>query len=78
MGFSLAGLWIYAVRHRFVPADISPLLVNDIRLNLILPPLVFVASMIVGFFRPGWAPLVWLLQLPYYVLRRRQEHLLYE
>jgi uncharacterized membrane protein len=78
MGFSLAGLWIYAVRHRFIGADTSPRLVNDIRLNLILPPIVFVVSMIVGLYRPGWAPFVWLLQLPYYIIRRSREHLLYE
>jgi hypothetical protein len=47
--------------------------VKDIRLNLLLPPLVFVASAIVAVFNADAAALAWLLLVPVYILRRRNE-----
>ncbi len=73
MGFSLAAMWWYAVRHRFVSAAASPAVVKDIRLNLVLPPLVFVASAVVAVFNADAAALAWLLLVPVYILRRRNE-----
>ncbi len=73
MGLSLGGLWLYAVRHRFVAPDTSVNLIKDVRLNLLLPPFIFVATAVVALFAPGIAAFFWLLLLPIYVLRRRSE-----
>jgi TMEM175 potassium channel family protein len=76
MGLSLAGVWIYATRHRFIPAGMSRALVRDIRLNLLLPPLVFLLSAGVALFNANLAMYVWLLIMPVYVLRRHTEIIL--
>jgi uncharacterized membrane protein len=76
MGLSLAALWIYAVRHRFIAPHTPPALVKDIRLNLILPPLIFLASCGIALIDADLAGFVWLLLIPVYLLRRRSEALL--
>jgi uncharacterized membrane protein len=73
MGLSLAGLWIYATRHRFIPADLPRALIRDIRLNLLLPPLVFLLSAVVALFNASLAMYLWFLLIPVYVLRRYAE-----
>lgn len=73
MGLSLAGLWEYAVRHRYIGADTSRMVIRDIRLNLFLPPLVFLLSAVVGLFNAGWGMLLWLLLVPVYLFRRHTE-----
>jgi uncharacterized membrane protein len=73
MGLSLAGVWIYASRHRFIPANLSRVLIRDIRLNLLLPPLVFLLSAVVALFNAGLAMYFWFLLIPVYVLRRYAE-----
>jgi uncharacterized membrane protein len=76
MGLSLAGVWIYASRHRFIPADMSQALVRDIRLNLLLPPLVFLLSAGVAVFNANLAMYLWFLLMPVYVFRRHTETIL--
>lgn len=76
MGFSLALLWIYADRHRFIPAGLPRPVVHDIRLNLLLPPLVFLASAVIAVFNPSLAMYAWFLLIPVYVFRRHSESLL--
>jgi uncharacterized membrane protein len=76
MGLSLAWVWIYAVRHRFIVADLAQALVRDIRLNLLLPPLVFLLSAGVALFNADVAMYTWLLILPVYLFRRHNESLL--
>ena len=61
MGLSLAGVWIYATRHRFTPADMGLPLIRDIRLNLLLPPLVFLLSAVVALFSANLAMYLWFL-----------------
>jgi hypothetical protein len=73
MGLSLAGVWIYATRRRFIPADMSGALIRDIRLNLLLPPLVFLLSAGVAAFSAILAIVLWFLLIPVYVLRRHTE-----
>jgi hypothetical protein len=76
MGLSLAGVWIYASRHRFIPANLSQVLIRDIRLNLLLPPLVFLLSAGVAAFNATLAMYLWFLLIPVYVLRRHSETIL--
>jgi uncharacterized membrane protein len=76
MGLSLAGVWIYATRHRFIPADMSKALIRDIRLNLLLPPLVFLLSAGVAAFNANLAMYLWFLLMPVYVFRRHTETVL--
>lgn len=73
MGLSLAWLWLYAGRRRFIKPDTPLAVIKDVRLNLLLPPLIFLATMVIAVFAPGIATFVWLLLLPVYVLRRRGE-----
>jgi uncharacterized membrane protein len=73
MGFSLGGLWIYAVRRRLVAPGTSTAVVDDVRLNLFLPPLVFSISMGVSLVNANLAMYSWLLLIPVYVFRRRRE-----
>jgi uncharacterized membrane protein len=73
MGLSLALLWIYAGRRRFVAADTPLPVVRDIRLNLLLPPVVFLLSAAVALVNPAVAMYAWLLLIPVYVLRRHTE-----
>lgn len=73
MGFALLLLWIYAERHRFLPAGMPPAVARDIRLNLLLPPLVFLASVITAAFNATLAMYLWFLLIPVYVFRRRTE-----
>ncbi len=73
MGLSLAALWIYAVRHRFLVPDASAALIKDVRLNLLLPPLIFVVTAVIAIFAPGVATFSWLLLIPIYVFRRLTE-----
>jgi uncharacterized membrane protein len=76
MGLSLAGVWIYATRHRFIPADMGLPLIRDIRLNLLLPPLVFLLSAGVAAFNANLAMYLWFLIAPVYVFRRHTETVL--
>ena len=73
MGLSLALLWIYAVRHKFIAPEATPAMIRDIRMNLLLPPAVFLLSAIVALFNAGVAMYVWFLLIPVYVLRRHLE-----
>jgi uncharacterized membrane protein len=73
MGLSLALLWIYAVRRGFIAADTPPATIRDIRLNLLLPPTVFLLSAAVALLNAEVAMYLWLLLIPVYVLRRHSE-----
>jgi hypothetical protein len=73
MGLSLALLWIYAVRHAFIATGTPPATIRDIRLNLLLPPAVFLLSAAVALFNADVAMYLWLLLIPVYVVRRRLE-----
>lgn len=73
MGLSLALVWERAVRHRFVQSGLRPALVRDIRLNLLLPPLLFLASIGLAAFSVQAAMYAWLLMVPIYVFRRVRE-----
>jgi uncharacterized membrane protein len=73
MGFSLAGVWIYAGRHRFLSRELDLRQERDIRLNFLLPPLVFLLSAIVAPLNANLAMYLWLLQIPIYALRRYTE-----
>jgi uncharacterized membrane protein len=73
MGLSLAGLWEYGVRTRLVGPAVDAPMIRSIRLNLLLPPLVFIFSMIVALFNPMLAIYSWLLLLPVYLIRRFTE-----
>jgi uncharacterized membrane protein len=76
MGMSLAGLWGYAVRRRFILADTSRAVIRDVRLNLLLPTAVFVLSAVVALLNAGVAMLFWLLLVPVYLFRRHTETVL--
>jgi hypothetical protein len=73
MGLSLALLWIYAVRRRFCAPGLSRRKIRDIRLNLILPPLVFALTIGIAFLDTTAATYAWLLLVPLYVFRRLRE-----
>jgi hypothetical protein len=73
MGLSLLLLWIYAGRHRFLSPGIPQAVVRDIRLNLLLPSLVFVASVITAAFNATLAMTLWFLLIPVYIFRRHTE-----
>jgi uncharacterized membrane protein len=73
MGLSLALLWIYAERHGFLAATTPRAVIRDIRLNLLLPPIVFLLSVGVALVSPSVAMYIWLLLIPVYVLRRHTE-----
>jgi TMEM175 potassium channel family protein len=73
MGLSLALLWIYAGRRRLIAAEMPPAVTRDIRLNLLLPPVVFVLSAVVAPFNADVAMYLWFLLIPVYVFRRRRE-----
>ena len=73
MGLSLAGLWIYADHHRFIPADVPRAVARDIRLNLLLPPVVFLVSMCTAPFNATLAMYLWFLLIPVYIFRRHKE-----
>jgi hypothetical protein len=47
--------------------------VRDIRLNLLLPSLVFVASAATALFNPTLAMYLWFLLIPVYIYRRHTE-----
>ncbi|MGE5601421.1 MAG: TMEM175 family protein [Nitrososphaerales archaeon] len=64
MGLSLAGVWLYAARHRFVSAEASPALIRQVRTYLLLPPLMFVASAVLALFNAEAAVFAWLLLIP--------------
>ena len=76
MGLSLAGLWIYADHHRFIPADVPLAVARDIRLNLLLPPVVFLVSVGTAPFNASLAMYLWFLLIPVYLFRRRRETVL--
>ncbi len=73
MGLSLAAVWLYAERHRFIPTDMPAPVVRDIRLNLLLPPLVFLLSAVVALFNSDLAMFLWFLLIPVYLFRRHTE-----
>jgi uncharacterized membrane protein len=73
MGFSLAGLWIYAYGHQFVSADATPALNSSIRLYLLLPPMVFLISAGIALINVDAAVFAWLLLVPVYIIRRWSE-----
>jgi uncharacterized membrane protein len=73
MGLSLAGLWIYADHHRFIPADVPRAVARDIRLNLLLPPVVFLVSVCTAPFNATLAMYLWFLLIPVYIFRRHSE-----
>jgi uncharacterized membrane protein len=73
MGLSLAGLWMYAVSHRLVAADTASAVIKSVRLYLLLPPLVFLASAGVALINVEAAVFAWLLLVPVYIIRRQNE-----
>jgi uncharacterized membrane protein len=73
MGLSLAAVWSYAVAHRYTRPDVPPILVRDIRISLLLPSLVFVASAVIAFFDAGVAMFAWFALIPVYLVRRVRE-----
>jgi len=73
MGLSLAGVWIYADRHSFIPSDLPRVAVRDIRLNLLLPPMVFLVSACAALFNATLAMFLWFLLIPVYIFRRHSE-----
>jgi uncharacterized membrane protein len=73
MGFSLALVWLYAVRRRFIAATTPHPVVQNVQLYLWLPPLVFVLSGIVAAFNPTVAMYFWFLLIPVYIFRRHKE-----
>jgi uncharacterized membrane protein len=73
MGLSLFWVWSYALRHGYVSEAATPALIRDLRLNLLLPPLVFVISCIVALFSAAAGMLVWFLIIPVYIYRRVTE-----
>jgi uncharacterized membrane protein len=73
MGLSLALLWIYAVWHSFIATGTPPATIRDIRMNLLLPPAVFLLSAAVALLDAEVAMCLWLLLIPVYVVRRRLE-----
>lgn len=73
MGLSLFWLWNYALRHGFVVAGVSTELIRDIRLNLLLSPLVFIASAIIALFNANLGMFAWFLLIPVYIYRRVTE-----
>ena len=73
MGLSLAALWVYAGRHKFIVNTISARIVLEIRRNLVYPPLVFLLSMGIAFINANAAVFSWLLLLPVYALLRHSE-----
>jgi TMEM175 potassium channel family protein len=73
MGLSLAGLWIYADHHHFIPADVPRTVIRDIRLNLLLPPVVFLISVCTALFNATLAMYLWFLLIPVYIFRRHGE-----
>ena len=76
MGLSLAGVWIYAGRHAFIPATVDQAAIRDIRLNLLLPPAVFLVSMCAAPFNASVAMYLWFLLIPVYAFRRHRETVL--
>lgn len=73
MGLSLSLLWIYAERQRFLSAGASQAIIRNIRLNLLLPSLVFLASAITAALNATLAMYLWFLLIPVYLLRRFTE-----
>jgi hypothetical protein len=73
MGLSLFSVWSYALRHGDVSEAVTPALIRDLRLNLLLPPLVFIISCIVALFSAGLGMLAWFLLIPVYIYRRVTE-----
>jgi uncharacterized membrane protein len=73
MGLSLYWVWSYALRHGFVTEAASPELIRDLRLNLLLPPLVFVMSGVVALFNASLGMFLWFLLIPVYIYRRVTE-----
>ena len=73
MGFSLAGVWIYADRHGFIPSGLPRAAVRDIQLNLLLPPVVFLVSICAAPFSATLAMFLWVLLIPVYIFRRHRE-----
>jgi uncharacterized membrane protein len=73
MGLSLAGVWLYAARHHFILAGLPSTMARDIRLNLLLPPVVFLASCVVAFLNANLAMFTWILLFPAYVFRLRRQ-----
>jgi uncharacterized membrane protein len=77
MGLSLALVWIYAVRRHFTVPRLPRPVARDIRLNLLMPPLVFVFTIGVAFADTSAAMYAWLLLVPVYVFMRIRERSLH-
>jgi uncharacterized membrane protein len=73
MGLSLAVLWIYACRHDFIVPGLPAAVLRNLRLNLLLPPVVFLFSAGLALFNTNLAMLVWFLLIPVYIIRRATE-----
>ena len=71
LGLALAGVWIYALRQRFVATDMPPLMNRNILQGLLLPSLVFIISAVVAVFNAFVGMYLWFLLIPAYVLMRR-------
>jgi uncharacterized membrane protein len=78
MGLALTWVWVYAVRHGFLAAGVTRAMIDDIRLNLLLPPVVFLITIVIALFNPDLAMFAWVLLLPIYLFRRRREHAVFD
>lgn len=70
------GLHLPCADHRCIlggAVDTPQAIRRDIRLNLLLPPMVFVVSAAVALLNAEVAMYLWLLLIPVYVFRRRRE-----
>jgi TMEM175 potassium channel family protein len=76
MGLSLFWLWSYAVGHGFVTQTASPEVIRDVRLNLLLSPLVFIVSAVIALFNANLGMYMWFLLIPVYIFRRVTESVL--
>lgn len=70
-GLSLVAIWLYATHaHRLVDQQLSPEIIRNQTLGLLVGPGVFLLSIVVAVFDPNLAMFFWLLQLPAYFLTR--------
>jgi uncharacterized membrane protein len=71
-GFASAGLWLYASgRHRLIDPDLDPRLVRLLTLRALVVPTAFLPSIVVAFFSPPVAWVLWFIAYPITVVVRR-------
>lgn len=60
LGFTSAGLWIYAVRQHLVRDDLTPQFTRFVSLRAVVIPIIFLVSVPLAFISPLLAELAWL------------------